>query len=44
MRPRQRGDAVLPMNDIEGQAVFKRIVRAVEELWRHEPLHGEQLN
>ncbi len=36
-----RADAMLEKGDLEGQAVWKRIVRAVEEIRRTEPTAGE---
>ncbi len=37
----QRADAMLAKGDLEGQAVWKRIVRAVVEIERPEPVPGE---
>ena len=37
----QRADAMLEKGDMEGCAVWKRIVRAVEELHRKERREGE---
>ncbi len=37
----QRADAMLEKGDMEGAAVWKRIVRAVEELQRRERHEGE---
>ena len=38
-----RADATLEVGDLEGCAVWKRILRAVEELQRVEPKQGERL-
>ena len=40
----QRADELLAQGDIEGNAIWKRITRAVEELARKEPATGERLN
>jgi len=40
----QRADELLERGDLEGQRVWKRIVSAVRELKRSEPLRGELLN
>ncbi len=37
----KHADAMLEKGDLEGQAVWKRIVRAVEEILRTEPVEGE---
>ena len=37
----QRADALLERGDMEGAAVWRRIVRAVEELQRRERHEGE---
>ncbi len=37
----QRTDAMLERGDMEGAAVWRRIVKAVEELQRAEPRTGE---
>ncbi len=39
-----RADAMLEAGDLDGCAVWKRILRAVEELQRAEPLSGERVN
>ena len=39
-----RADAMLEKGDIEGCAVWKRIVKAVEELLRAESVDGERVN
>ncbi len=39
-----RADAMLEAGDLEGYAVWKRIVRAVEELRRAGPVKGERVN
>jgi hypothetical protein len=36
-----RADELLEAGDLEGCAVFKRVLRAVEELQRTEPASGE---
>ncbi len=36
-----QADALLEAGDLEGCAVFKRVLRAVEELQRTEPASGE---
>ncbi len=38
-----RADAMLEKGGLEGQAVWKRIVRAVEEIQREEPAPGEAI-
>ncbi len=37
----QRADAMLEKGDREGAAVWKRVLKAVEELQRHERREGE---
>ena len=39
-----RADAMLASGDLEGQAVWKRVLRAVEELVRKEPAKGHWVN
>ncbi len=39
-----RADALLDKGDLGGYAVWKRILRAVEELQGVEPTEGEQVN
>ncbi len=39
-----RADAMLDNGDLDGYAVWKRILRAVEELQRSEPAEGERVN
>ena len=39
-----RADAMLEVGDLDGYAVWKRILRAVEELQRAEPGPGAQVN
>ena len=39
-----RADAILDKGDLEGYAVWRRILRAVEELLRSEPIEGERVN
>lgn len=40
----QRADALLAAGDVEGQSVWKRVLRAIGELERREPVAGERLN
>jgi len=44
IRPAQRPDELLAMGDIVGQAIWKRITAAVEELIRRKPKQGEWVN
>ncbi len=39
-----RADAMLDKGDLDGYAVWKRILRAVEELRRMEPTEGKRVN
>ncbi len=39
-----RADATLEAGDLNGYAVWKRRLRAVEELVRKEPAKGERIN
>ena len=39
-----RADAMLERGDMDGRAVWKRILRAVEELQRKAPRDGERRN
>ncbi len=39
-----RADAMLEKGDLDGYAVWQRILRAVEELVRKEPAKGERIN
>ncbi len=39
-----RADAMLDINDLDGYAVWKRILRAVEELQGTEPKSGEAVH
>ncbi len=39
-----RADAMLDKGDLDGCAVWKRIIKAVEELPRAEPVEGERVN
>ena len=39
-----RTDAMLEAGDLDGYAVWKRILRAVEELLRSEPTYNERVN
>ena len=39
-----RADATLDKGDLDGYAVWKRVLRAVEELQRAEPGEGERVN
>ncbi len=40
----QRADECLASGDMDGQAVWKRIVEAILELLRREPEDGERIN
>ena len=40
----QRADAMLERGDVDGCAVWKRILRAIEELQRDVPNSGERPN
>ena len=39
-----RADAMLEAGDLDGSALWKRIVKAVGELQRAQPSSGEQVN
>lgn len=39
-----RADELLEAGDLEGCAVWKRVLRAVEELQRVRPMEGERVN
>ncbi len=39
-----RADAMLEKGDLGGYAVWKRVLKAVEELLRSEPTKGERVN
>ena len=39
-----RADAMLEAGDLDGYAVWKGIVKAIEELLREEPGNGERVN
>ncbi len=39
-----RADAMLDKGDLDGYAVWKRVLKAVEELLRVEPTEGERVN
>ncbi len=39
-----RADAMLDKGDLDGYAVWKRVLKAVEELLREEPREGERVN
>ncbi len=39
-----RADAMLDKGDLDGYAVWRRILRAVEELRRVRPVAGERVN
>jgi len=39
-----RADAMLEKGDMDGCAVWKRILNAVEEILRQEPAEGERMN
>jgi hypothetical protein len=38
-----KADELLAKGDVDGAAVWKRIVRIIGDLQRNEPKHGEQL-
>jgi hypothetical protein len=40
----QRADAMLERGDLEGAAVWRRVLKAVEEMQRKERAPGEQAN
>ena len=40
----QRADALLAEGDVEGERVFKRVVKAINELQRERPAEGELAN
>ena len=40
----QRADGMLARGDMVGQAIWKRITAAVEELIRRKPKQGERVN
>ncbi len=44
IRAAMRADAMLAAGDLDGLAVWKRILRAVEELQRAEPEPGAQVH
>ena len=44
IRAAQRADELLARGDVEGQAVWKRILRAIEALTRREPDCNERVN
>lgn len=39
-----RADAMLKKGDVDGYAVWKRVLRAVKESLRAEPTEGERVN
>ena len=39
-----RADAMLEAGDLDGVSVWKRVLKAVEELLREEPREGERVN
>lgn len=39
-----RADELLDAGDLDGAAVWRRIIRAIEELQRKEPREGEAVN
>ncbi len=39
-----RADELLEAGDLDGYAVWKRILRAMGELQRTEPAHGEEMH
>ncbi len=44
IRAAMRADAMLDKGDLDGYAVWRRILRAVEELRRAKPVEGERVN
>ncbi len=40
----QRADALLERGAIDGQRVWKRVLRAIKEIQRQEPREGEAVN
>ena len=44
MKAALRADAILEKGDLDGYAVWKRVLRAVEELLREEPAEDERVN
>ncbi len=40
----RRADALLALGDMEGRAVWHRIERAIDELQRATPGHGEEIH
>lgn len=39
----ERADALLAAGDVEGQSVWKRVLRAVVDLQQQEPVDGQRL-
>ena len=39
-----RADAMIERADLDGYAVWRRVLKAVEELLREEPREGERVN
>ncbi len=40
----QRADEFLDRGDMAGSAVWRRVLKAIKEIWREEPREGEALN
>ena len=40
----ERADALLAAGDVEGQVIWKRIVRAVVDIQQRTPVAGQRLN
>jgi hypothetical protein len=40
----QRADSFLEAGDIDGSAVWKRVLKAIKEIHREEPKEGEAVN
>ncbi len=39
-----RADAMLEKGDLGGYVVWKRVLKAVGDLWREKPVEGERVN
>ena len=40
----QRADGFLEAGDMAGSAVWRRVLRAIKEIWRQDPREGEAVN
>ena len=40
----QRADEFLDKGDMDGSAVWRRVLKAIKEIWREEPREGEAVN